>query len=144
MPWATSSQHPLQLLDPLQDLLLDRPQFRQDFHRWAVLHLFVYQFLVAIEAEVVTLLSDLRLGHAEVLGGAFPLALGILALAPAGQAVGQVVLVVISLGQGLLRGGAELLQRQQRVALVVEAPAVGGHVVEPHLIGTATAGLREK
>ena len=34
-----SSQHPLQLLDPLQDLLLDRAQFGQDLQRWAVLNL---------------------------------------------------------------------------------------------------------
>ncbi len=43
---GSSSQHPLQLLDPLQDLLFDRPQFRQDLQRWAVLHHFVDQFLV--------------------------------------------------------------------------------------------------
>jgi hypothetical protein len=35
-----SSQHPIQLLNPLQDLLLDRPQFRQDFQLWAVFHRF--------------------------------------------------------------------------------------------------------
>ena len=39
-----SSQHPLQLLDPL----LDRSQFRQDFQRWAVLHLFTHLFLVRL------------------------------------------------------------------------------------------------
>ena len=38
-----SSQHPLQLLDPLQDLRLDRPQFGQDLQRWTVLYLFVNQ-----------------------------------------------------------------------------------------------------
>jgi hypothetical protein len=32
-----SSQHPLQLLNPLQDLLLDRPQFGQDLQRWTVI-----------------------------------------------------------------------------------------------------------
>jgi hypothetical protein len=39
-----------------------------------VLHLVVNKFLVAVEAEVVTLLGDLRLGYAEALGGALPLA----------------------------------------------------------------------
>ena len=70
-----SSQHPLQLLNPLQDLLLDRPQFGQDLQRWAVLHLVVHQLLVAVEAEVVALICDLRFGYAEALGGAFPLSL---------------------------------------------------------------------
>ena len=50
-----SSQHPLQLPNPLQDLLLDRAQFGQDLQRWAVLHLVVDQLLVAVEAEVVAL-----------------------------------------------------------------------------------------
>ena len=50
-----SSQHPLQLLDPLQDLLLDRAQFGQDLQRWPMLHLVVHQLLVAVEAEVVAL-----------------------------------------------------------------------------------------
>ena len=59
--------------------LLDRSQFGQDLQRWAVLNLVVHQFFVAVEAEVLALLGDLRLGHAEALGSAFPLALGILA-----------------------------------------------------------------
>jgi hypothetical protein len=50
-----SSQHPLQLLDPLQDLLLDRPQFNQELQRRTVLHLVVHQFLGAVEAEVAAL-----------------------------------------------------------------------------------------
>ena len=53
--WATSSQHPLQLLNPLQDLLFDRPQFRQDLQRWAVFQLLMHQLLGAVEAEVVAL-----------------------------------------------------------------------------------------
>ena len=89
------------------------------------------QLLVAVEAEVIALLGDLGLGHAEALGGAVPLPLGILALPPAGQAIGQVVLVVVALDQVFLGSGAEFLQRQQRVALVVEAPAVGRHVIKP-------------
>jgi hypothetical protein len=91
-----SSQHPLQLLNALQDLLLDRSQFRQDLQWRAVLHLVVHQLLVAVEAEVVALLGDLALGNTEALGGAFPIPLGILPLAPAGQAVGEVVLLVLA------------------------------------------------
>ncbi len=55
---TVSSQHPLQLLDALQDLLLDRSQFRQHSQRWAVLHLFMHQLLGAIEAEVVAMGGD--------------------------------------------------------------------------------------
>jgi hypothetical protein len=58
----------------LQNFLFDRPQLGQDLQRRAVLHLVVNKFLVAVEAEVVTLLGDLRLGYAEALGGALPLA----------------------------------------------------------------------
>ena len=39
----------------MQDLLLDRPQFRQDLQRRAVLHLFVHQLLGAVEADVIAL-----------------------------------------------------------------------------------------
>ena len=59
--WACSSQHPLQLLNPLQDLLLDRPQFRQYLQRRPVLHLFVDQFLVALAKIKVYLSSSLAL-----------------------------------------------------------------------------------
>jgi hypothetical protein len=52
---GASSQHPLQLFNPLQDLLLDRPQFQPDLQRWPVLHLLMHQLLVAVEAEVVAL-----------------------------------------------------------------------------------------
>lgn len=57
------------------------------------------QLLIAVEVEVVALLGDLILWHADVLGDAIPLAFDLPALAPARQAVGLVVLGGLVLGQ---------------------------------------------
>ena len=47
-------------------------------------------------------------------------------------------------GERLLGDGAELFLGEQRRALVVEAPAVGGDVVEPDVVGAAGVGLGEE
>src|SRR5690606_39409772 len=111
---------------------------------WAVLDLFVDDLLVAVEAEIVLLVGDILFGHAEALlgTGTFPLVPA--PFPPAGERVRQVVLVVLVAGQRYCRSWAELLLRQQRGALIIQAPAVGGHLVEPDWVGSATVGAGEQ
>jgi hypothetical protein len=47
-----SSQHPLQLLDALRDLLLDRSPLRKDLERGKMLNRLRHQLLGAVAAEV--------------------------------------------------------------------------------------------
>jgi hypothetical protein len=49
-----------------------------------------------------------------------------------------------SLSVSSRRVHAELVLGQQRLALVVQAPAVGLHVVEPDVVGAAGVGLGEE
>ena len=60
------------------------------------------------------------------------------------QVLGQVVLLVLAFVEGFLEIGPELRQRQQRIALVVEALAVGRHVIKPDEICAATAAFGEQ
>ena len=87
--------------------------------------------------------SNVCLGHTETLLGARALPFGPLPLLPTLEHIGQVVLGVVGLGQRQGGRDAELVFRQQRLALVIEAPAVGLHVVEPDMIGAAGVGFGE-
>ncbi len=101
-------------------------------------------FLVAVEAQIVAIGGDVRLRHAEALRGARAFALRLLPLLPARQHVGQVVPGVFLPGERLGRDGAELILGQERLAFVVQAPAVGVHVVEPDVVRAAGVGFGEE
>jgi len=51
---------------------------------------------------------------------------------------------LLGLRQGFLRSRPKFLQRQQRIALVVEAPAIRSHVIKPDVVCAATASLGEE
>ncbi len=107
-------------------------------------HIFVDHLLIAIQTEVVTVLGDLALGHAEAVCCARAFALCALAIVPAGERIGQVVLCGFVWGEWIGGDGAELLRGEERLAFVVEGPAVGLHVVEPDLVGAAGVGAGEE
>ena len=137
-------QHRLQRLHPRHDFFLQLRQIGENFLGGPVFYRFVQHFLVAVEGEVVSLDSDFGLGHAKALGAAraFPFAAG--SLYPALQHIRQVVSGVFVDAQGGLWGRAEFGFVQQGLAFVVQAPAVGLHVVEPDLIGAAGVGFGEE
>ena len=56
----------------------------------------------------------------------------------------QVVPGVLSLVQRVARDRAELVLGQQRRSFVVQAPSVGGDLVEPDVVGAAAVGLGEE
>ena len=144
MSSQSSLQHPLQFLHALLNLRLQLAEGFQDFARRAVRDFVVDDFLVAVEREVVALRGDVGLGHAEALRGARVLALGLVALRPAREDVGQVVLRVFVGGERDLGHWAELFRRQEFGAFVVERHAVGVHVVEPDVVRAAGVGLGEE
>src|SRR5450755_4095753 len=83
-----SPEHPLQLLHPPLDLLLQLREVGEDLLRRAMLDRLVHHLLVAVEREVVALRCDVGLRHAEALRRARALALGVVALRPARKSVG--------------------------------------------------------
>ena len=119
-----SPDHLLQFLDALGDVVLELAEVSQDFLRRIVFDFLVFDFLVAVDGEIVLVFGDLGLGDEEGLLGAGTVGLGV-AVLPALQNVGEV--------GGFLLG-----------PFVVEGEAVGLHVVEPDLFGTARIGLGEK
>ena len=104
----------------------------------------VDDFLVAVQREVVALRQEIGPGHAEALRGARVLALGPIALRPAGKDVGQVVLRVVGGGERGPGHWAELFRWEKLSAFVVERHAVGVHVVEPDVVRAAGVGLCEE
>ena len=102
-----------------------------------MLHLGVDYLFVAVEGEVVALGRDVGFGDAEALGGAEAVALQGGALLPAGQHVGQVVSGVLVRRERGGGGWTEFVLGEERGAFIVQAPAVGGAVIEPHLVGAA-------
>ena len=109
-----------------------------------VLDFLVHDLLVAVEPEVVAIGRDVGLRHAEALRSARALTLRPVLLLPARQHVGQVVLCVFLGAERLYGHGAELVLGQERLAFVVEAPAVGVDIVEPHVVSAAGVGLGEQ
>ena len=109
-----------------------------------MLHFLVDDFLVAVQAEVVSLRNDVGFGNAEALIGPGAVEFTAIAVRPPCQRVGQVVLGVFVGGERVHRHGAELVLGQEWGSLVVKRPAIGFHVVEPHVIGAARVCLREE
>ena len=101
-------------------------------------------FLVAVQREVIALGHDVGLRHAEALGRPGIPHLRSITLAPSGQEIGEVILGMFLGGELLPRDGAELLRREERGALVIQAPAIGGHIVEPDMVGAARVRLRKE
>src|SRR5947207_2572877 len=104
----------------------------------------MHDFLVATERKVVVLLGDVGFGNAKALSGPEAFALYGVALAPAGQDVGEVVLGVLLFAERSSEDGAEFLVAEERHALVVETPTVGVDVVEPDCVGAAGVRFREE
>src|SRR5439155_7047269 len=98
----------------------------------------------AIEAEVVTLCSDVGLWHAEALRGTRTLTFLTVTLLPAHKNVRQIVLRMFLWTECSLRHNAELLIIQQRRAFVIERPAVRLHIIEPNVVRAARVGLGEQ
>jgi len=111
------------------DLLLKAIKVVDNLFWAAVLDRLVLDFFVPIKTEVVALFDDLSFRYAETLGSARTLAFVAGTLLPARRHVGQVVLRVLVIGQRCSRTWPELVVSEQRGALVVQAPAVGGDVV---------------
>src|SRR5262249_633239 len=141
---ADSSHHRLQLLHPLPNLPLQRGQFGEELLRWDVLDLLVHNLLVAVEAQVIPISYNVSLEHTEALRGTRALALSPVPLLPPRQHVRQIVLPVPLSAERLRWHGAELVLGQERLAFVVEAPAVGIYVVEPHVVSPAGVCLGEQ
>ena len=137
-------EHRFQFAHAVDDFFFQVREPGEDVARRTVRDFGVDDFLVAVEREVVALRGEVGPGHAEALRGARVLALGPVALRPAGEDVGQVVLRVVVGGERDLGHGAELFLGQQGRASVIQAPAVGLHVVEPDVIGAAGVGLGEE
>src|SRR5438132_1666707 len=112
-----SPEHPRQLSHPLPNLLLDPRYLREDLLRRTMVDLLVHHFLVAVEGQVVTLRGDVGFRDGEALDGARTLALGGVALMPARERVGEIVLCVLLFCERRLRNGAEFLFGQERRAL---------------------------
>ncbi len=83
-----------------------------------MLDLFVDDLFVSIEREVEAVGGDFGEGNAEALCGAGAVAFGAVALGPAGDYVGEVVLCVFRLRQ--YRRTAEFFFREERLAFVIE------------------------
>ena|GEM_PF-2409246 len=86
-----SRQHPPQLRHAFLNLRFQLRQFIQDQQRRIVLHFCVDNLLVAVDAQVVVVPGNLRLGHQKGLLAALAVGFGG-ALLPAGQNVGDVLM----------------------------------------------------
>ena len=108
-----------------------------------MLDLVVYDLLVPVDAEVVAGGGDISLGHAEGRLGASTVQFRSVALPPASESVGEVVLgsLLVAERPG---GKTEFAGIKQRGALVVKAIAVGLKVIEPDVVGAAGVGPGEQ
>ena len=112
-----------QFLKPCRDLLFQPVQVRHDFAGGGIGHRRIGHLFVLVDGQVVAVVRNLLPGHKETLLGAVAAGF-LLQVVEAVDDVGDVV--VGHLG-----------------ALVVQAEAVGLHVVEPHVFRAARAGLGE-
>src|SRR5579859_1925418 len=90
----TSLEHTLQFLHSLLNLRLQLGEDVKNFSRRAMRYFFMNNYFVAVEREVVALSDNVRLGYTKTLRGTRILSLSSIALRPACEDVGQVVLRV--------------------------------------------------
>ena len=76
-----------------------RLELREDLLRRNVYNLFVNHLFVSIEGEIEAIGGDIGEGYAKALSCPGPVTLGTIALGPAGDDVGEVVLRVFRLRQ---------------------------------------------
>jgi len=91
----------------LGDLGLQCPDVGDDVAWVAVLDLLVDDLLVAVDRQVVVVGLDVGLRHAEALVGTSALQFCSVALGPASERVGQVVLGVLLIGEARSHGAEE-------------------------------------
>ena len=124
------------------DFGFERLEFGEDLFGRDVFDPFVDDLFVSIEGKVEAVGGDVGERNAEALRSAGAVVFGAVALGPASDDVGKVVLRVFRFREH--RPAAEFFFREERLAFVIERPAVGFHVVEPDVIRSAGVGFGEE